>query len=141
MEIYKSCGLTVPEISLESPSNNSTAAAVTILPLKDKQPDNKKEILPVMNSNERFYLKKGEHGCRFIPGVNKNPLKNDADDTTSIAADFIALSAESTPQLPTSTKILRYHKIKQIQPNENKQRKRTTKNSNSDKSAPKKKKK
>jgi len=106
----------------------------------DKKSGTKKEISLVASSNERFYLKKNDRGCRFIPGVNTNPLKtnNHADDTTSIATDFIAFSADPTPHLPASTKILRYHKIKQITPNENKQRKRTKKNSNPGESAPKK---
>ncbi len=143
MEIYQSCGLAVPEKSLESISKDSVAT-VAILPEKDKKSDTRKEILPVNSCNERFYLKKSDRGCRFVPGVNTNPLKvnKDADDTTtSTAMEFIALSTDPTPHLPASTKILRYHKIKQIQPNENKQQKRTKKNPNPGESAPKKKKK
>jgi hypothetical protein len=144
MEIYESCGLAVPEKSLGSIGTDS-AATVAILPVKDQKSYTRKEILPVPTScnNERFYLKKSDCGCRFVPGVNTNPLKvnKDADDTTSTAMEFIALSADPTPHLPASTKILRYHKIKQIQPNENKQEKRTKKNSNPGESAPKKKKK
>ncbi|XP_046448918.1 uncharacterized protein LOC124197470 [Daphnia pulex] len=144
MEIYESCGLAVPEKSLGSIGTDS-AATVAILPVKDQKSYTRKEILPVPTScnNERFYLKKSDRGCRFVPGVNTNPLKvnKDADDTTSTAMEFIALSADPTPHLPASTKILRYHKIKQIQPNENKQEKRTKKNSNPGESAPKKKKK
>lgn len=138
MHIYQSCGLTVSQISFGASAESNADVVVQLE--RNEENHNRREILPVTGSSEQFYLKKSDHGCRFIPGINKNPLRtnNQMDDTSSIAADYISLGVEPSPKLP-SAKLLRYPKIKQIRPNENKQHKRAVKNKNTE-SAPKKKK-
>ncbi|KAI9562978.1 hypothetical protein GHT06_010434 [Daphnia sinensis] len=138
MDIYKSCGLAVSQISFGT-STESNADVVVQLETNEEN-HNRREILSVTGSSEQFYLKKSDRGCRFIPGINKNPLRtnNQMDNTSSTAADYISLGVEPSPKLP-ATKILRPPKIKQIRPNENKQQKRAVKHTNSE-SAPKKKK-
>ena len=118
MEIYESCGLSVarrPEIGSETP-----AAAVD-----EKKADTRRDQLPVTTDVERFYLKKSDQGCRFIPGITKNPLLllNTTGDHSlaSIAVDYIPLGVN-----PPAVKTLLVHKIKQIRPNENKKKKQKT---------------
>lgn len=121
MEIYQSCGLTVarPKISLAT----STCLADTTREESDVQQSIvAKEKVTVTGPVERFYLPNKGPACRFVPGVTKNPLKTD-DQTQSLGADFIALGAGPTPE-SAPVKIYRYHKIKQIIPNENKKKKK-----------------
>lgn len=98
-----------------------------------KKADTPREVSAVTGPIERFYLKKCDLGHRFVPGVTKNPLRSDdhADDSRSVAADFISLGTEPSRKRPAE-KILRYHQIKQIIPNENKKQKRKNVKSNSE---------
>lgn len=121
MEIYQSCGLlkTVRRLAPSTVSSDATRQEEE----SDDVQNSRREKFAVTGPIERFYLKRNDQACRFIPGVTKNPLKtgDHTDDTRSIAADFIALSTQPAPTSPP-VQIYRQHKIKQIQPNENKQK-------------------
>ncbi len=127
MEIYESCGLTVARPT-EISSETSTGGVEPDNDDGDNKTDSRREVLSVTETTnfERFYLKKNDQGCRFIPGITKNPLLKTGDHTASIASDYIALSADPTPKSP-AVQTLRFHRIKQIRPNENKKKRQQQK--------------
>ena len=71
---------------------------------------------------ERFHLKRDGSGRflkrAFIPGITPNPLMKNEPGASS-AADFIALPSAPPPSASVNT-LLRYPRIKQIRPNDNK---------------------
>lgn len=117
-----------PGMPVSKPPTAQPAAKITVVK-KEPATLRTSNDTPPEEPSDKYYLKRGNSGVRFIPKVTKNPLL--ADDAaqknlSTFGADFIALKPVTVtkPSVSPGVSLLRRPKLKRVERDENNPKKK-----------------